>query len=57
MALGSQSGQQIGRNKYMYRRRKGRSGRWLVLLVVLAGGGVLFWLSLPGPRSTQATSC
>ena len=55
MALGSQSGQQIGRNKYMYRRRKGRSGRWLVLLVVLAGGGVLFWLSLPGPRSTQAS--
>ncbi|MEC8559146.1 MAG: L,D-transpeptidase family protein [Planctomycetota bacterium] len=55
MALGSQSGQQIGRNKYMYRRRKGRSGKWLVVLVVLAGGGVLFWLSLPGPRSTQAS--
>ena len=55
MALGSQSGQQIGRNKYMYRRRKGRSGKWLVVLVVLAGGGTLFWLSLPGPRNTQAS--
>ena len=56
MALGSQSGQQVGRNKYMYRRRKGRSGKWVGVLVVLVLGAVVVWFLIPGPRSTQATN-
>ena len=56
MALGSQSGQQVGRNKYMYRRRRGRSGRWIGVLAVLLGAAVVVWYMLPGPQSTQATN-
>ena len=55
MALGSQSGQQIGRNRYMYRRRKGRSGKWIGVLVLLGACGVVVWLLVPGPQTTQAT--
>lgn len=56
MALGSQSGQQVGRNRYMYRRRRGRSGRWIGVLAVLLGAAVVVWYLLPGPQSTQATN-
>ena len=56
MALGSQSRQQVGRNRYMYRRRKGRSGKWIGMLAVLLGAAVGIWYLLPGPQSTQATN-
>ena len=55
MALGSQSRQQVGRNRYMYRRRKGRSGKWIGVLLLLGACGVAVWILLPGPRTTQAT--
>ena len=56
MALGSQSRQQVGRNKYMYRRRKGRSGKWVGVLFVILVGAVVVWFLIPEPRTTQATN-
>lgn len=40
----------------MYRRRKGRSGKWIGMLAVLLGAAVGIWYLLPGPQSTQATN-
>ena len=54
MALGSQSRQQVGRNRYMYRRRKGRTGKWIGVLGALVGCGIAVWFLVPKPRSTQA---
>ncbi|MAJ47079.1 MAG: hypothetical protein CBC35_07425 [Planctomycetes bacterium TMED75] len=54
MALGSQSRQQVGRNRYMYRRRKGRSGKWIGALAALIGCGIVLWFLVPQPRSSQA---
>ena len=54
MALGSQSGRQIGQGRFMYRRRKGRPGRWLAVLLIICGLGGIYWMTRTGPSSLQA---
>ncbi len=54
MALGSQSGRQIGQGRFMYRRRKGRPGRWIAVLLIICGLGGIYWMTLSGPSSLQA---
>jgi LysM repeat protein len=54
MALGSQSGRQIGQGRFMYRKRKGRPGRWLAVILIICGLGGIFWMTRTGPSSLQA---
>ena len=54
MALGSQSGRQIGQGRFMYRRRKGRPGRWIAVLLIICGLGGIYWMTQTGPSSLQA---
>ena len=54
MALGSQSGRQIGQGRFMYRKRKGRPGRWLAVILIICGLGGIYWMTRTGPSSLQA---
>ena len=54
MALGSQSGRQIGQGRFMYRKRKGRPGRWIAVLLIICGLGGIYWMTKTGPSSLQA---
>ena len=38
----------------MYRRRKGRPGRWIAVLLIICGLGGIYWMTKSGPSSLQA---
>ena len=38
----------------MYRRRKGRPGRWIAVLLIICGLGGIYWMTTSGPSSLQA---
>lgn len=38
----------------MYRRRKGRPGRWLAVILIICGLGGIYWMTTTGPKSLQA---
>ena len=38
----------------MYRRRKGRPGRWIAVLLIICGLGGIYWMTKTGPSSLQA---